>query len=426
MNEVILFLRSLGNLLATGALYGSDHPAVRQGLETAFSDLSSLVGEHGDVALSFLEDEIVVNEKPLHDMRGWAWSERLSRAGIQRIEFAAAATATEFEGFVSELAQELELAHDSFEHAPHPNIRCGVIGVRSMAGAVKDAVAALAYAAEDTDQTPLALGEESEAIEWIHETTRTTDSIPVPETAAVVRGLSVAAHDARPLMAPLLELKYTDQYTTAHCINVAILSMTLAEFLEFAHYEVHTIGEAALLHDIGKTRVPLEVTNKAGRLTEEERAIIEQHPTEGARILLSSSYRHETAAVVAYEHHMHWNGDGGYPKRGFQRTPHAYSRLVQVCDVFDALRTRRPFRPPVCYEAALMFLERGAGSQFDPNMVVAFAQMMREWNPRTVSKEEVESGAPAGELTVEDLDIIRANKFDADTETSSEATPEAA
>jgi putative nucleotidyltransferase with HDIG domain len=425
MHEAIRFLRSLGNLLATGALYASNHPAVRQGLDAAFTDLSQLLSEHGDVALSFLEDEIVVNEKPLHEMRAWPWSKRLARAGIQRIEFAAAATTAEFGGFVFELARELELAHDSFEQAPHPNIRCGEIGVRSMVGALKDAVAALGYAAEHMGLEPLALGEESAAIEWIHERTKEADTIPLPEMAAVVRGLSVAAHDARPLMAPLVELKYTDQYTTAHCINVAILSMTLAEFLEYPHHEVHMIGEAALLHDIGKTRVPLEVTNKTGQLTKEERAIIERHPVEGARILLNGHSRHETAAVVAYEHHMHWDGDGGYPKRGFRRKPHAFSRLVQVCDVFDALRTRRPFRPPVSAEAALLFLEQGAGSQFDPSMVMAFAQMMREWNPRTVTKEPLDTDAPADELTVEDLGMIKANKFDADAETA-EATPEAA
>ena len=216
---------------------------------------------------------------------------------------------------------------------------------------------------------------------WINEEAGRGATVPTAEASAVVRGLSVAMHGARELIAPLLRIKNADQYTTAHCINVSILAMSLAEYLKFGDAEVRAIGEAALLHDIGKTRIPTEVLNKPGLYTPEERALVERHPVEGARLLLQADPRNALAAVVAYEHHMRWREAGGYPERHYSRRPHRFSRLVQVCDVYDALRTRRPFRAPLTARAALDFLRDRAGDEFDPDLVTAFTEMMERWEP---------------------------------------------
>jgi HD-GYP domain-containing protein (c-di-GMP phosphodiesterase class II) len=120
--------------------------------------------------------------------------------------------------------------------------------------------------------------------------------------------------------------------------------MALAEWIGMGAHDVRTFGVAGLLHDLGKVKIPLEVLNKAGKLTDEERRIMNLHPTEGARIIISSEPELDMAAVVAYEHHIMLNG-GGYPKLAFPRDCHEASKLVHVCDVYDALRTNRPYLP---------------------------------------------------------------------------------
>jgi len=150
----------------------------------------------------------------------------------------------------------------------------------------------------------------------------------------------------------------------------------LAEFLGLGARDVRAFGTAGLLHDLGKVRIPLEVLNKAGKLEPQERAVMNAHPVEGARIIITSEPDLDMAAVVAYEHHIMLNG-GGYPGFSYQRDCHKASKLVHVCDVYDALRTIRPYRDAWPSEKVLAYIEERSGSEFDGSTAHAFAQMIR-------------------------------------------------
>ena len=108
-----------------------------------------------------------------------------------------------------------------------------------------------------------------------------------------------------------------------------------------------------------------------------------QHPIEGARIILEREKRLDLAAVVAYEHHIMLNG-GGYPSLHFQRECHYASRLVHVCDVYDALCTNRPYRDAWMAEVALAYLEERSGVEFDADITMGFVSMMRQWSYQRV------------------------------------------
>src|SRR6185436_5540562 len=157
------------------------------------------------------------------------------------------------------------------------------------------------------------------------------------------------------------------------------------EFLGHAPPDVRAFGISGLLHDVGKVRIPRDILNKPGKLSPEERRIINQHPADGARLLLASPERLEMAAIVAYEHHMMHDG-GGYPTPRYCRTCHSASRLAHVCDVYDALRTHRPYRGAWTSEAVLAYLEERAGTEFDPDVAHAFVRMMRQWEPRFTTR----------------------------------------
>jgi putative two-component system response regulator len=144
---------------------------------------------------------------------------------------------------------------------------------------------------------------------------------------------------------------------------------------------VRAFGVAALLHDLGKTRVPLEVLNKPGRLSDAEREIMQRHPADGARLILASDRQLDLAAAVAYEHHIMIDG-GGYPRRRQSRACHCASTLVHVCDVYDALRTRRPYREAWEQERVLQYIQDGAGTDFDPDTATRFVALLRRLDGR--------------------------------------------
>jgi HD-GYP domain-containing protein (c-di-GMP phosphodiesterase class II) len=162
---------------------------------------------------------------------------------------------------------------------------------------------------------------------------------------------------------------------------VSILAMALAEFLGLGARDVRAFGVAGLLHDLGKVRIPKEILTKPGRLTEAEFAVMKRHPVDGARLIIESDRQLDLAAVVAYEHHVMLNG-GGYPCMHYGRECHHASKLVHICDVYDALRTKRPYRDAWTAEATLEHITTRAGTEFDPDLVRAFTAMMQKWEGR--------------------------------------------
>ena len=176
-------------------------------------------------------------------------------------------------------------------------------------------------------------------------------------------------------------------------MNVAVLSMALAEYLNLSGREVRGYGLAGLLHDIGKTRIPLEILTKPGRLTDHERELMNQHPSDGAKLILQSEQALDLAAVVAYEHHIMIDG-GGYPVMRFGRSCHNASRLVHVCDVFDALRTDRPYRDAWPLEKTLTYIRERAGLEFDPEIVRVFTEMVTQSASRIEVLNSVHQSVP--------------------------------
>ena len=118
------------------------------------------------------------------------------------------------------------------------------------------------------------------------------------------------------------------------------------------------------------------------------------HPVEGARIIFETERDLDLAAVVAYEHHIMLDG-GGYPRVQFPRQAHFASKIVHVCDVYDALRTNRPYREAWHSEKVLSYIDEKAGSEFDPEIARAFIRMMRLWERRLAVLESPDAPIPA-------------------------------
>ena len=381
------FLSALAHALAAMTLYATGHPARERAIDDALRELEDLQDAAPHPLFTFLGDEVVFGNMPLRELKAWDWSQRLAQAGIQRLEFAEPVSRDDFEVFLDEVLARLTLsAIDTSEarQMRRSSIRFGSVGVKGDADVAQTgATATISYA----------LKEEADTVRWFQEQVRTQGIVPLTEAEAVVRSLSIAMHGGSEIVIPLLQLKEFDQYTTTHSMNVSVLAMALAEYFALGAREVRAFGIAGLLHDIGKVKIPIEVLTKPGRFTDEERALMNEHPVQGARLILRSEAQLDLPAVVAYEHHIMLNG-GGYPTFRFRRDCHHASKLVHVCDVYDALRTNRPYREAWPQEKALTYLEDRAGVEFDPELVKTFVRMMRQWEPRLAVLTDEEAPVP--------------------------------
>jgi putative nucleotidyltransferase with HDIG domain len=171
-------------------------------------------------------------------------------------------------------------------------------------------------------------------------------------------------------LAQILAVKLYENLTYCHSVNVATLSLLIAKQVGFDAQSTAAIGEAALLHDIGKTRIPLELIRKPGALDKRERALMESHTTFGAEILVEVDGLRPLTPTVALEHHRGVRGSG-YPELG-DRVPHFMSQLVAVADIYEAITGARTYQDPGQPEQACLVLARLAGGKLNSALVKAF------------------------------------------------------
>jgi putative nucleotidyltransferase with HDIG domain len=169
----------------------------------------------------------------------------------------------------------------------------------------------------------------------------------------------------------ILSVKLYENLTYCHSVNVAALSLLIGKQLGFDEAMISTLVEAALLHDIGKTRIPLEVLRKPGALDRRERLLMESHTTFGAEILVEVEGLGPLAATVALEHHRGVLGSG-YPDLGAGVVPHFLSQIVSVADIYEAMTGARSYQDPAMPEQACLILARLAGAKLNTAIVKAF------------------------------------------------------
>lgn len=138
-------------------------------------------------------------------------------------------------------------------------------------------------------------------------------------------------------------LKISDEYTFQHSVDVAVLSMMIAKKMGLSKEEVYDIGISGLLHDIGKAKIPNEILNKPGRLTEEEFAIIKQHPTYGYEILREKPDLKQSIKLGVLQHHEKIDATG-YPLGMEEVQISLFAKIIAVADIYDALVTDRPYK----------------------------------------------------------------------------------
>ena len=166
-------------------------------------------------------------------------------------------------------------------------------------------------------------------------------------------------------------IKAYDENTFEHCINVAITAVTMGIGLGYNYYRLKNLAVGSLMHDIGKQLVPVDIITKKGRLTDDEMQIVREHPTYGYNILSKEINAYSSTREIVHQHHENWDGSG-YPRGLKGEEIYELAMVTHVCDVFDALISKRSYKEAFTYHTAIEILKEGTDTMFQPEFVDAF------------------------------------------------------
>jgi putative nucleotidyltransferase with HDIG domain len=212
---------------------------------------------------------------------------------------------------------------------------------------------------------------------------RSNQPLSAQHVKGTVRSLVENVLHNQTAMLELSGLKSFDEYTFYHSINVAILSLALGSTLTRDYRFLSSLGVGALLHDIGKMSVELQVLNKTTPLTSEEWAELREHPVRGAEIATLTSGVDRASVVCILEHHMRYDLSG-YPTRSIDRPQHITSRIVAVADAYDAMTSQRPYSAARMQDEAMGIIVKTSGTALDPTLVRLFVDALGYFPPRSV------------------------------------------
>ena len=358
INSALLEMQ--GALLAR-ALYPTGNDRIEVTERRAFEGWDSILRKRFEVTLFIVEGRVICDNEILDSSATLADTlfHALQNHGIDEITLRHGLTFEEMHELLNALGDvDGRREIDATEH-----LRFGSLNAirRDLPGAgARPKTEAEKYAAEAAEVLP-----------GIWQDLSQTHSLQAGQLGDIVSCLCRVVANSATALIPLAPLKRHDEYTFVHTINVAILSISLGEAIGLNDNAVYELSIGALLHDVGKQAVPKELLNKRGLYSAEERQLMEIHPIEGARMLINTTGVPELAATVAYEHHIRADG-GGYPRVPSHWRLGLASRIVQLADVFDALRTNRPYRPGLPLTKIVELMKGEVGAFLDADLVKVF------------------------------------------------------
>jgi HD-GYP domain-containing protein (c-di-GMP phosphodiesterase class II) len=353
--------------VSNARLYGANHPLVSEYVEKTHDLLGDLFKAKDFLTVFLVGDDIILEDHQVQSLGplGEKFTRILKEKGIERVTFSRDLSFAGLLAFVESLASA-----DAVSVHSQPGIKLGKVEIRVVGNEEQPREAV------ETIEAFHALRDfELDRIKQMYCMMKRTSQVDTQCLDSIVKGFVQGFRKNINPIAMLASVKYADEYTFSHVVNVSILTIAQALRLGFAGKPLHQIGVASILHDVGKTFIPDEILNKPGVLTKEERAVIETHTVKGARWLLGFKGIPRIAVFAAMEHHLKYDGSG-YPfiKPGWR--PNILSQMVAIADIFDAMRSRRVYSPPKPLDVIEAILVKERGTAFNPVLVDNFLRLI--------------------------------------------------
>jgi len=359
-------LRRLAASLRSGQLYSRGHPLIARNLEGLGRAIAALHDLMPSIVIGLVGDEVIVDDLPVGSGAGLTTLIRRLRAiGIERIAIDRGVQSDEVSALADFVASAPpdQASAESFPALPHIRVGRVTLGERIDGGTADMAAFRRMY--QDAVRSAEAL--------W--DSAKTEEQPDATVARTMVDGLAESVSQNRNALMALTALREYDNYTFTHMVNVSILTMAQARALGVDGALLREFGLAALMHDIGKVKTPLDILNKAGALTAEEFAIMRRHTVDGAEILRSTPDVPTLAPIVAFEHHLRLDGSG-YPETVQRRSLNLGTMLCSIADVYDAMRSQRAYQQASPTDRILEVMRRNDGRQFDQHLVRRFSQLV--------------------------------------------------
>jgi HD-GYP domain-containing protein (c-di-GMP phosphodiesterase class II) len=362
MEQLIIKLAAAINMRT---LYPANHPRVLEAVQLVIAALTAILeeGETDSITFIIVGDDLAVGQTPLRkaSLPKRQFVQILKRRGIERLTLAAGLDAEECDQLITALA-----TNETPKSSPHV-----VLGrVELMLGDQQQA------AATEPPGRELS-AEQLEPVREAFGRFRSDRKLPLAAMEQLVWSFMDSLSQTTRSILPLAKLKEHDEYTFVHSVNVSLLVIAQARSFGIQSAMLHAFGMAGLLHDIGKLMVPLDVLNQPGKLEGQQWATMQSHAEQGAWYLSEMEAASPLSIVVAYEHHLRYDGKPNYPLTRVPRLPNLASRMTSIADAYDAMSTIRPYQKPKMREVALKALEERIDSFYDPLLVANFTRLIR-------------------------------------------------
>jgi hypothetical protein len=365
------------------ALYGSEHPALASHVERILEAVTAACDERQRDALTFLVvgQELVIDNQPLRtgSLYHQQFVRALTRRGVERLTIARGLDTEECVRFLTPMARGGVPVSTRYIIVGRVELQSALLegpGPGGLASGPASDGGDRSGAAGDSVIETLTSQSVDSAREAFTEF-RIDRRGGLVRLEQVVWSLMEALQRATREILPLAPLKTHDDYTFVHSVNVSLLTLAQARSFGIEGARLHAVGLAAFLHDIGKLKIPLEVLNKPGKLEGDEWRIMMGHAQEGAAHLCGVEGSHPLAILVAYEHHMRYDGQPNYPVPRVGRRPTLASQMTAISDVYDAICTTRPYAKARSRAFAVSVLTGRVGTFHNPVLVANFVRMVR-------------------------------------------------
>ena len=362
-------LRRLAAALRSGQLYSKGHPIIARNIEALSTAMQLLHSLNPTIVIGIIGDEVVVDDMPIAKAEpSDRWSAACSRAASSASRSTGASPREEISAFLDAVT-----ALESRGNRGSADRRCPRSPTSGSAASPSSSVVEGSLA--DMAAIKRLYNDAVSVAASIWDSASTEGMPDATMAGTMVDGLAQAVAQNRTALLALTTLKNYDNYTFTHMVNVSILTMGQARGLGIDGPLLREFGLAALMHDIGKVRTPLEMLNKPDKLTDAEFAIMKRHTIEGAEILRKTPDIPALAPVVAFEHHLRLDGTG-YPHGVTRPSLNVGTMLCSIADVYDAMRSQRKYQQAFPTDRILEVLKRSDGKQFDQHLVRRFAQLV--------------------------------------------------